>query len=194
MEIVDWAIVIVMALAVLGGLSQGFFRSFCALAGLVLGLAVADWNYSMVAKPIIPLVREEAVANAIAFLLIAFVVMGVAAIVGKVMSKAMHGVGLGCLDKLAGGVFGLLQGAVMVTLVIVVIVAFFPRAHWLAEARLPSIFWRLSFEHAHQPGGLVRAHPARPQVAGRRVSALAASRPQRCVILGQNKIPPNMAS
>ena len=155
MEIVDWAIVIVMALAVRCGLSQGFFRSFCALAGLVLGLAVADWNYSMVAKPIIPLVREEAVANAIAFLLIAFVVMGVAAIVGKVMSKAVHGVGLGCLDKLAGGVFGLLQGAVTVTLVIVAIVAFFPRAHWLAEARLPKYFFGACHLSTHiSPEGL----------------------------------------
>jgi hypothetical protein len=86
-------------------------------------------------------VREEAIANAIAFLLIAFVVMGVAALVGTVMSKAVHGVGLGCLDKLAGGVFGLLQGAVTVTLVIVVVVAFFPRAHWLAEGRLPKYFF-----------------------------------------------------
>ncbi|MGD0832226.1 MAG: CvpA family protein [Terracidiphilus sp.] len=142
METVDWIIVVVMLLAALGGLAQGFFRSASALVGLVAGIALADWNYGAVAQPILPLVHDEGLADTISFLLIAFVVMGVAAIIGKMMSKAVHGAGLGCLDKLAGGVFGLLQGAVLVMVLIIVSVAFFPRAHWLAEGRLPKYFFR----------------------------------------------------
>ena len=46
---VDWAIVIVVALSVFGGLAQGFFRSVCSLGGLILGLALAAWNYRIVA-------------------------------------------------------------------------------------------------------------------------------------------------
>src|ERR1035441_3406510 len=44
MEWVDWVIVLVIVLAVLGGLREGFFRSACSLAGLLLCLArgVAD--------------------------------------------------------------------------------------------------------------------------------------------------------
>jgi uncharacterized membrane protein required for colicin V production len=49
--------------------------------------------------------------------------------------------GLGWLDRLAGGAFGFLQGILLVTLVILVAVAFFPRAHWLVEARLPRLFF-----------------------------------------------------
>jgi membrane protein required for colicin V production len=138
---VDVVIVIVLVLAVAGGLSQGFFRSICALGGLFLGLVLAAWNYPKAAALFIPLVKIEAVADAIGFLLIALVVMGVASILGNVLSKTLHYMGLGCLDRLAGGAFGFLQGALLVTLCILVTVAFFPQAHWLTEARLPKMFF-----------------------------------------------------
>jgi len=141
MSWVDLAIVILIALSVLGGLQQGFFRSVCSLGGLLLGLALAAWNYALVAALLMPLVRLEPVADAIGFLLLALVVMGLAGLVGNVLAKTLHRIGLGCLDRLAGAVFGFLQGALLVTLCIVVMVAFFPRAHWLEQARLPSLFF-----------------------------------------------------
>jgi hypothetical protein len=49
--------------------------------------------------------------------------------------------GLGCLDGLAGAIFGFFQGIILVTLGILVIVAFFPPARFLAEARLPRLFF-----------------------------------------------------
>ena len=82
----------------------------------------------------------EAIADAIGFLLIALLVMAVAAMIGNIISKMVRGIGLGCLDRLAGGVFGFLQGAVLVTIAILVVVAFFPKAQWLAEAKLPRYF------------------------------------------------------
>ena len=45
---VDWAIVIVLAVTVIGGLTQGLFRSVCSLAGLIFGLLLAAWNYGRV--------------------------------------------------------------------------------------------------------------------------------------------------
>jgi membrane protein required for colicin V production len=141
MELVDWAIVLILALAVMGGLAQGFLRSFFALGGLLLGLALAAWNYGLIAAALLPVVRIEAVANAVGALLIALFVMVLAGVVGGILAKAIHCMGLGCLDRIAGAVFGFFQGALLVTLFILVVVAFFPRAHWLAEARLPRLFF-----------------------------------------------------
>jgi membrane protein required for colicin V production len=138
---VDWTIMLFMVLTVLGGLTQGFFRSFCSLAGLLLGLVLAAWNYESAAALVFPLVRSQRAASAIGFLLIALVVMGLAALVGKILSRAFHLVGLGCLDKLAGAAFGFLQGAGLVMLAVLVTVAFFPKTQWLAEARLPRMFF-----------------------------------------------------
>jgi len=138
---VDWAILIVLAVSMLTGLSQGFFRSACSLGGWLLGLVLAAWNYAHVAALFMPLVRIEPVADAIAFLLIACVVMGIVNIVGAFLAKTLRLLGLGCLDAIAGTAFGFLQGALMVTLCILVTVAFFPRTHWLTEARLPRLFF-----------------------------------------------------
>jgi membrane protein required for colicin V production len=141
MELVDWAIVMAMVVAVLGGFTQGFFRSVFSLGGLLLGLVLAAWNYGRIAALLLPIVRIEPVADTIGFLLIAIVVMGLAGVAGKFLAKAFHTMGLGCLDSLAGAVFGFLQGALLVTLVILVTVAFFPKAHWLTEAKLPRMFF-----------------------------------------------------
>jgi membrane protein required for colicin V production len=141
MELVDWAIVLVMLLAVLGGLAQGFFRSIFALGGLLLGLVLAAWNYGLLAAVLLPIVRVVAVANAVGALLIALCVTGLAGFVGSILARAIHYMGLGCLDKIAGAAFGFFQGVLLVTLSILVTVAFFPRVHWLAEARLPRLFF-----------------------------------------------------
>jgi membrane protein required for colicin V production len=137
---VDWAIVFVLAASVIGGLTQGLFRSVCSLGGLILGLVLAAWNYGRVAAILRPIVRVDALADAIGFLLIAVLVMGIAHLVGVVLSKAIQSMGLGCLDRLAGGVFGFFQGALLITLVILAVVAFYPKAEWLADARLPKLF------------------------------------------------------
>ncbi len=141
MTMADWAIVIIMVIAVLGGLSQGFFRSFCSLGGLVLGLAIASWNYGHVAGLLIPVVRIHAIADTIAFLLIALLVMAVSAFLGSFLAKTFRLLGLGCLDGIAGAFFGFFQGVILVTLGIIAIVAFYPQAHVLSEARLPRLFF-----------------------------------------------------
>jgi membrane protein required for colicin V production len=138
---IDFAIVIVVALSIIGGFSQGFFRSVCGLGGLLLGLTLAAWNYGHAAALLKPLVKIEDVANVIGFLAIALVVMAAAHLLGMLLSKTLHQIGLGCLDRLAGGVFGFFQGILLVTLGILVTVAFFPQTHWLTEGKLPRAFF-----------------------------------------------------
>ncbi|HUA97012.1 MAG TPA: CvpA family protein [Terracidiphilus sp.] len=141
MNWVDCAVVIVLVIAVMAGLIEGFFRSVSSLAGLVLGLSVAAWNYGHVAAILKPLVRVQAVANAAAFLLIAILIMAVISIIGSILARTFRLLGLGWLDSLAGAAFGLLQGAVLITLLILVTVAFFPGAEWLTAGRLPQLFF-----------------------------------------------------
>ena len=141
MTLVDWAVVFILACAVLGGLTQGFFRSVCSLGGLILGLVIAAWNYGHLAALLIPLVRIPAIANTIAFLLIAILVSALIGLIGSLLAKAFRLLGLGWLDALVGGVFGFFQGVVLVVIGLLVIVAFFPQVHWVAEARLPRMFF-----------------------------------------------------
>ena len=138
---VDLAIVIALAAATLIGLAEGFFRSICSLGGLVLALVLASWNYASVAQLFHPLIRIEPVADTISFLVVALVVVALVNLVGAFLSKAFRIIGLGCLDRLAGAVFGFFQGVLLITLCILVTVAFFPKAQWLAQAHLPRMFF-----------------------------------------------------
>jgi membrane protein required for colicin V production len=141
MTLVDWAVVVILACAVIAGLAQGFFRSVCSLGGLILGLVIAAWNYGRVSTQLIPLVHIPAVADTIAFLLIALLVMAIVGLIGNLLAKAFRLLGLGWLDALAGAVFGFFQGALLVVVCILAIVAFFPQVHWIADARLPRMFF-----------------------------------------------------
>ncbi len=141
MTLTDWVIVAVIALSVLGGLLRGFLRSVLSLAGLVLGVALGAWNYPLLAVKLKPWLQTDEAADIAAFLVIAVVVMVAGALLGALLSKAIAKVGLGCLDRLAGGVFGFFQGVLAVTLVILATVAFYPDAHWLTDARLPRHFF-----------------------------------------------------
>lgn len=141
MTIVDWIIVALLAGAVLAGFVQGFFRVVFALGGFLLGLVLAAWNYQYLGAMLRHGMHNEQVANAIAFLLIAILVTFIVGMVGSLLSKALHKIGLGCVDRLAGAVFGLFQGAALITLCILVTVTFFPRTHWLTESRLPRYFF-----------------------------------------------------
>jgi membrane protein required for colicin V production len=138
---VDWVIVIAIASMVLGGLSRGFLRSASSLLGLLLGLALACWNYIWVGALFKPFVKLVEVADVVAFLLISVVVMAVAGLIGSILAKTFQKIGLGWLDRLFGGAFGLLQGVVLVTIVILVTVAFLPDSHWLMDAKLPRHFF-----------------------------------------------------
>src|SRR5579863_2181414 len=138
---VDWGILAVLTAATLTGLAQGFFRTACSLAGLILGLTLAMWNYLRVGSLFRPIFRVDAVANTVAFLLIALLVMGLANIVGGAIGKLADKLGLGCLDGLAGAILGFIQGLVLVMISIMVTVAFFPGQDWMNDARLPKLFF-----------------------------------------------------
>jgi membrane protein required for colicin V production len=141
LTLVDWIIVILLAGSVLAGLARGFFRSVFSLAGLIAGVALASWNYWRVASFLKRFIHSVEIADAAAFLIIAFLVMAVAAILGSLFAKFFEKVGLGCLDRFAGALFGFVEGLVFVTLCILVTVAFFPPTAWLTEARLPRYFF-----------------------------------------------------
>lgn len=141
LTLVDWIIAVLLAGSVLAGLARGFFRSVFSLAGLIAGVALASWNYWRIAAILKRFIHSVEIADAVAFLIIAFFVMGIAAILGSLLAKFFEKVGLGCLDRLAGALFGFVEGLVFVTLCILVTVAFFPQTAWLTEARLPRYFF-----------------------------------------------------
>jgi membrane protein required for colicin V production len=137
---IDWVIAAILVLSVFGAARRGFFMEAFSLAGVILGLWIASWNFQRLMPWIMRAVRTPAIASAIAFLAIALVVMILAGLAGRALHWSAASIGLGWLDRLVGALFGLLRGCVVVTLGVMALAAFLPRNGWLDRSQLAPYF------------------------------------------------------
>ncbi|MBW4026564.1 CvpA family protein [Acidipila rosea] len=140
MSLVDWVIAVFLLVSVLSAAKKGFFLEAFSLAGLVLGLMLASWNYTKLLPWVSAWVRPIAVAEMVCFVGIALVVMLVAGLAGRLVRWAVRSVGLGWADRFAGAVFGFLKGCVLITLAVVAMAAFMPQASWLGQSKFVPYF------------------------------------------------------
>ena len=126
MAVADWVIVAVLLFCTLQAARRGFFLEAFSLAGIVVGVGVASWNYTRLLPWFQGWLRSQALADAAAFLAIALLVMIAAGLIGRAIRWSMRSIGLGWADRLLGAAFGLVKGAVLVTLGVMLLVAFWP--------------------------------------------------------------------
>lgn len=136
LSIFDWVIVLIVVLSILQAAAQGFFYEFFSLAGVVAGYLLAAWEYPRVAAWYAPHVNSPWVADIAGFFTIFLVVVLLAGTVGRIARWAVHGVGLRWFDRLLGGVFGLLRGTVLCTVIVLGLAAFVPQWGWLQQSRI----------------------------------------------------------
>jgi membrane protein required for colicin V production len=146
MALIDWAIVIILIVSVLSAAKHGFFVEAFSLAGIVLGLLLASWNYQKLLPWIDRWVHSPGVAEAIAFIAIAIAVMVIAGLAGRLIRWSVRSIGLGWADRFIGAIFGLLKGCVLVTLGIMAIAAFLPHATWLDRSKFAPYFLSAAHE------------------------------------------------
>lgn len=140
MTIFDWFIIAIIIVSMIVAASQGFLLEVITLAGLILGLLLAFWNYRALAVPFTHVIHSEHIADALAFLLIALGVMIVIGLLGRLISKLAQTAGLGGLDSLLGAVFGIVRGCVLVVIAIIAIAAFLPQNTWMNGSKLAPYF------------------------------------------------------
>jgi membrane protein required for colicin V production len=146
MAIVDWLILIVLILSVMSAAKAGLVLEVCTLAGLVLGLLVASWDYQRLTPWMGQWIHSQALNQTLSFIAIALGVMIVAGIAGRIVRWSVKSVGLGWADRVAGAAFGLVKGCALVTIAVMVMAAFWPSATWFRHSRFAPQF--LSMAHA----------------------------------------------
>ena len=140
MALADWIIAIVVLVCVLSAAKTGFIVEVFSLAGLVLGLLLASWNYQKLLPWVAGWIHSLPAAEAVAFLMIAIGVMIVAAIAGRIVRWSVRSVGLGWADRLAGAAFGFVKGCLLVTVAVMVAAAFWPKTTWFQSSRMAPYF------------------------------------------------------
>jgi membrane protein required for colicin V production len=123
MNWVDILIVIILAVGLGKGLSNGFVRGIFGLAALVLGIVVAAANHGQVAEVLFSRLQIGEQGQAIlGFLLVFVIVMIVVTVIGRVVAKALKLASLGWMDRLAGGLLGLVMACLFVGVVLLIVV------------------------------------------------------------------------
>lgn len=136
LSILDWMLVFIVVVNVVGAIGQGFFFELFSFAGVVLGYLVAAWEYPRLARFYASFVNSPWAAEIAGFLTIFLVVLLLGSWVGKTARWAVQEVGLRWFDRVLGGLFGFLKGLLVCTVVVVALAAFNPSGPYIQASRM----------------------------------------------------------
>jgi len=108
MQIFEIILVSVIVITTLYFLFKGFAYALFGIAGIVLGVMIATRTYTALAT-ILP-ITNPALARAISFILIFFIVAVLINLLSVVFRRILIFIKLGFVDKIVGGIFGFLLG------------------------------------------------------------------------------------
>src|SRR5438270_3837359 len=140
MNALDYIIIAVIVLSTLGAMAHGFLREAFGLAGVVVGYLFAAWWYWRISAMLAPHVNSQWVADLAGFLIVFFAVAALAGVIGRIARWGAEAVGLRWADRVLGGAFGVVRGALVVMVVLLGITAFQPDTSLLMNSRLAPYF------------------------------------------------------
>ena len=114
MNWLDFLIIGALAWFALAGLSAGILRESVTLLGAVIGVILAGLLYKQLADDLLIFPINQRTANIAAFLAIFGAMFLVGQILAVLLKRAAQLLMLGSIDALAGLLFGLLKGFVVV--------------------------------------------------------------------------------
>ena len=113
MNWLDIVIIIALIVFVFSGFKVGLIKVLFTLAGGIIGVVLAG-HYSESLANQLTFISDSGVAGIVAFAIIVILVMIVATILAFVIKKIASFVLLGWVDRLGGGVIGLIIGAIFI--------------------------------------------------------------------------------
>lgn len=115
---IDIGIVVLILLSAIVGFIRGFVREAFSLATWVAAIVTAFLFFQKLALQLPFNIPNDLARLGVAFLLIFLGVLLLGSIINYLFNKAIHAIGLGGLDRILGGAFGVVRGALVVTLVV----------------------------------------------------------------------------
>jgi len=120
----DITLIVIAAIIVVSGFKQGFSRVAVGLAALVAGIFLACWFYGVAGAFLLPFVSKPALAHIAGFIIVFVVVQIVGALLSWLLAKLFKWTGLTWLDRLLGGLFGVLQAGLVGIVLVMILMAF----------------------------------------------------------------------
>lgn len=125
MNILDIIIGIPILWMAYRGFTKGFVIEITTLLALLVGIYMAI-NFSFYAAALINdnFTVEDKYMSILSFAVTFIVVVIIIMLLGRLLEKVIDMIALGFIDKLAGGVFGILKGALIISAILLVINTF----------------------------------------------------------------------
>jgi membrane protein required for colicin V production len=140
MNLFDWFLLALLAYSIVMAFVRGIILELFSLGGLIAGILLASWNYQHMAGLLQRLITKPAIAQVVAFLLIAIGVMILSTLIGKALNRTAHAIGLGFFDRVLGAAFGFARGCLFGVAILMACAAFLPHSPWIANSRLSPYF------------------------------------------------------
>lgn len=133
----DYAVLSIIAVSLLLGVWRGVIGEMLALAAWVVAFIIARAFGADVANWLAPNVVEPSLRLVLAYAFVVVAVLVMFAILRIVLKLLMKAVGLGLLDRMLGGVFGVLRGGLIVMIAVLVAgMTPLPKMDWWRAAQL----------------------------------------------------------
>jgi membrane protein required for colicin V production len=128
MNLLDLLLAVIVGISVATGFLAGFARVGVGFVAAISGLIFGFWYYGVPAQWLRDHWTMSAnLSNMLGFFIVFLMFVSAGAMIGKLLAKLFKWTGLGWLDRLLGGAFGLLRGGLMAVVVVAVIMAFTPK-------------------------------------------------------------------
>ncbi|CAA6814960.1 MAG: Colicin V production protein [uncultured Thiotrichaceae bacterium] len=118
---IDIGIVVLTLLSALVGFVRGFVREAISLTTWVAAIALAFIFAETLSAKLPFNISHDLARMGVSFLLIFIGVIVLGSIINYLFTKAISAIGLGAVDRVLGGAFGVLRGALIVTLAVLLL-------------------------------------------------------------------------
>ncbi len=126
MNWLDVVLGIIILSSLISGIRKGMIRMGIGLAAMVLALVLAFWFYNSAGALFSEWTSSQTVANLLGFLTVFFGTMIAGSLLSMALTRIFKWMGLSWFDKLLGGAFGGIRGAIIATVVLMVFTALAP--------------------------------------------------------------------
>ena len=136
LNFLDWVILAMVFVSVVGSFLKGFARESISLGSVVVGILLASWSYPRIAGIFLPLAGSQDLADILGFVAIFSGCLIAGALVSSFAGKFMGLANLRWFDRLLGAAFGLIRGWMIATVLVMLLTAFPVKLASIGEARL----------------------------------------------------------
>ena len=145
MNLLDLGILILLVLIILRGYYRGLFQELAVLAGLIGGLLAAANFYLPLAARLEPLIKNPTYSRWVAFAVILVAVYWLTRVLAHLLQRLLYHLYLDIFDRLLGGFFALLKGALLLGFALMLLsLVLPPDSKLLKESRTAPVLMRVS--------------------------------------------------